>query len=375
MSAALPTAAALRVEASAWWESRSSSTQRGIVVGGALSAVGALLACWWYQSQRREQSRKGRLRRSTAASSPTPRRSLTRADSLSHTRHPSFTPHPPTPGNDSAPLYPYETHALAPLDTSTPSSLSSSQSSPSSSTSPSPSRLAVVALPSTPPASVHHQRSVSVSNEEPREQLFYDLLSITAAVPNASHSSSALKSVTEESPPRRSLPPSPLPPPLAMSASSTAPSSSSSSPAHSSPASALSPGGGAVDLPRLRALQHKWAREQRHKENRARRHARSQLDAVSTASPFSAASSATSIDSPLDGLDDSTVLPLNHTFGDGEPEEVKEPLTHAQHAAVHLRRRGRRAERSPVVKRLNGLFAEQATEESRRKKEEDEVKR
>ena len=328
--------------------------------GSAVTVMGVFLTLRWL-SYTRDANRRGRMKRGAGASPPPNRRkSLNASDSFpaAHSRNassssstsssPSSPPtsssplstHPPTPGNDGPPLYPYDF-----------ASTSSTTQDPS--------------LPSPPPPpsstpSAAHQRTVSVSNEEPREQLFYDLLSLTAGAPVQPTPTAV--TVDRGGPAHKRLPSSPLPQPSSAASSTSSSSSSSSSP---SPLPSPSP---AVDPLRMRALQAKWERDQRRKEKRARRAARSALDAVSTASPspsFSSASSSMSLDSPLDGLDEgSTSFDYEEQMG----EEVKEdPQVHlhspsAPSSRSPARRRYARDHSSPIVKRLNGLFTQQQPE-------------
>ena len=390
-----------------------TATQRTWLFGvGACTAVGLVLAHHWLYSPP-EHSRRGRMKRSNSAS---PNSAPHRRSASAHSTPPDTPPRittpstptlPVTPGNDGPPLYPYEPHNTpSPKPSHSPPTQLFPPSPSYSSPSPPPPLPSSRSAPT--PSSTLHQRVVSISNEEPREQLFYDLLSITAGG-SAPSAASTLGTVSEDAAGghrTRSSPP--------HSTSLAASALHSASSAFHSPSVASSPT--PLDPQRVRALQHKWQREQRRRDKLARRLARTQLDAVSTASPspsFSSASSM-SLDSPLDGLDDPSLSVGSidaHFDYESQGEELKEEEAQQQPRAPHhssprhhhfppqrqphshqqpLQRspqgqlpQGRRevgggwGGRSPVVKRLNGSLAQQPVEGGRRegRKEEEEVKR
>lgn len=296
--------------------------QRVLLIGGlGVAAVLVLQFHHWY-SERRRSNRRGRLRPSTGRGS-SDGAATDKGDgsaAIHATRHPAdmaFTPtgHDPlTPGRDLSSLYPFEalddttaaseesdvTLLSAPIshaDTSSPSfSLASSAPSASAST-----------VPSSASATRRHVRVSSVSNEVPREQMFYGLLNIIATVPGQHEANGAVPHSyhtaldTQHAAASSSVPTSTSVSPRRPAAQPHHVSSLSSDSLQRSqlPSSVAPPAagaGGASDKRLIQALQSKWQRQQRRLAKRERRERRRAglLDDASTASPSNSSVSSVS---------------------------------------------------------------------------------
>ena len=317
-----------------------------------MAAVLALQLHHWY-TERRLSNRRGRLKRASLDSQHTAhsggRQSRGERLSTAVTRHPADMASTPTIGRDDSTLYPFE-----PLDDETAAALSCSSTQPHS-------RPTVAAdcsaLPSPPSSSSiesavpHHTRELSVSNEVPREQMFYGLLNIIATVPTPHEANIAAAQTLHhagEGQPAGSSTSAPASTAASPRRSPGLPSYQHSSHSsdhlqphhHSSSSLSLPPpaASAATDKRLIKALHDKWQRQQRRRAKRERRAARLAgllLDDASTASPSnSSVSSASALgDEETDEMADSVDHRLDFEYESGEEEadsykreEFKQPV-------------------------------------------------
>ena len=301
-----------------WLE--SAHRQRVLLLGGVGVAAVLLLQFHRWLAERRHGSRRGRLKRGslddTASSGSGSGRTQRgeRHSATTATRHSADVAATATPGREGSSLYPFEplderSLAASPLSAlASAASYSAPDAVPGDSSPPQSSSSSARSSSLTAPS---HSRDPSVSNDVPREQMFYGLLNIIATVPTpheasiaSAHihrpvetqpalSSSSAPTSTVASPRRGTA----LFPPSNYHRSSH--SSDSLQPQHHSSSSLSLPPpvlSAATDKSLIQALHAKWQRQQRRRVKRQRRAARlaGLLDDASTASPSNSSVSSAS---------------------------------------------------------------------------------